>query len=747
VLGKPLPRIDARERVTGEAVYPADLMRPGMVQAKIKRSPHAHAIIKRIDTTRADALPGVVATVTAADFPELPIGTMIPMGETGYDMWMVAQINMARRKVHWVGQPIAAVAAVDPHVAEAALALIDVEYELLPTVPHLGVAMAPDAPVLHEHVFTKGVEPRPRAPSNVCSRTVISRGDATGALKNATATASVSVAVDTAHQGYLEPQVVLAEVDANGFATVWASTQGQFTTELMVGRMLDLPLSKLKVVPLEIGGGFGGKIAIHGEAVAVRLAQKCRRPVKLVFTREEVLQGGSGPAAGALIDIAVGADTDGKLTAIEGTYRVDAGGLPGMSPSLMMQASAALYQCPHLNLVGYDIVTNKPRTEAYRGPGGIQVAFAMEQAMDALSQKLGVDPLEFRKRNASVTGSTMPIGTPFPAIGLTTILECIGEHACWRDPLPEGRFPRGRGLALGYWRGTSMTSAAHITISGDGRPMITMGAVDISGTRTTMAQVVAEEFGLPLGDVHIQTADSKSAGYSDPAAGSRVARTTTAALVEASADALQQLRVRAALRLQCSPADLVYSSGRFSSRLAAGTSITLAELMQATLTEGAIVGRGTSSNLPLGVEIGAHVCDVEVDTDTGQVTVLRYTAFQDVGLALNPMAVEGQIEGSVVQGLGWALTEGFDYDADGRLRNASLLDYRLPTALDVPTIDAVIIETPVPGVPYGVRGVGEVPIVPVAGAVANAIARATGTRVWQMPMTPERVLNALRGRG
>jgi CO/xanthine dehydrogenase Mo-binding subunit len=292
-----------------------------------------------------------------------------------------------------------------------------------------------------------------------------------------------------------------------------------------------------------------------------------------------------------------------------------------------------------------------------------------------------------------------------------------------------------------------MTSAAHITIAGDGRPMITMGAVDISGTRTTMAQVVAEEFGIPLGDVHIQTADSKSAGYSDPAAGSRVARTTTAALVEASADALQQLRVRAAMRLQCSPADLVYSGGRFSSRLAIGTSITLAELMQATLTEGAIVGRGTSSKLPLGVEIGAHVCDVEVDTDTGQVTVLRYTAFQDVGLALNPMAVEGQIEGSVVQGLGWALTEGFDYDADGRLRNASLLDYRLPTALDVPRIDAVIVETPVPGVPYGVRGVGEVPIVPVAGAVANAIARATGTRVWQMPMTPERVLNALRGRG
>ena len=423
VVGKRLPRVDARERVTGEAVYPADLALPGMVHAKLKRSPHAHARIRRIDTSRAEALAGVLAVVTAADFPELPVGATIPMGEVGYDMWMVAQLNIARHKVHWVGQPVAGVAAVDVHVAEAALALIEVEYEPLPAVLDIAAAMAPDAPVLHEHVLTKGVEPRPRSPSNVCSRTLIARGDAARALTEAAATARASVQVDTAHQGYLEPQVVVAQVDANGFATVWASTQGQFTAELMIARMLGLPQSQLKVVPLEIGGGFGGKIAIHGEAVAVRLAQKCRRPVKLVLTREEVLQGGSGPAAGALIDIAVGADRDGRLVAIEGTYRMDAGGLPGLSPSLLMQASAALYQCPNLNLVGYDVVTNKPRTEAYRGPGGIQAAFAMEQAMDALCQRLDMDPLEFRKRNASVTGSTMPIGTPFPAIGLTTILE------------------------------------------------------------------------------------------------------------------------------------------------------------------------------------------------------------------------------------------------------------------------------------------------------------------------------------
>jgi CO/xanthine dehydrogenase Mo-binding subunit len=743
-VGKRLPRVDARERVTGGAIYPSDLKLAGLVHAKMLRSPHAHARIRRIDTSRAEALKGVLAVVTSADFPELPLGASIPMGEAGYDMWMVAQINMARGKVFWVGQPVAAVAAVDLHIAEAALALIEVDYEPLPAVIDLAAAMAADAPVLHEHVITKGIEPRPRTPSNICSRTVIARGDAAKALADAPLTAGISVAVDTAHQGYLEPQVAVADVDANGFVTVWASTQGQFTAELMIGRMLGLPLSQLKVVPLEVGGAFGGKIVIHGEPIVARLAQKCGRPVKIVLSREEVLQGGSGPPAAALIDVSVGADRDGRLTAIKATYHLDAGGLPGLGPSLVMQASPALYQTPNLDLQGFDVVTNKPRTEAYRAPCGIQAAFAMEQAMDALSQRLGLDPLEFRKRNASVTGSLMPIGTPFPSIGLTTILDRVGTHACWTDPLPQGRYPRGRGLAIGYWRGTSMTSAGHITIAGDGRPMVTMGAVDISGVRSTMAQVVAEEFGLPLQDVHVHTGDSKSVGYTDAAAGSRVARTSTAALVEASRDALAQLRTRAAEKLQCPPDQLDYARGAFRVR-DKGATITLGELMQATLTDGAVVGRGVSTKLPLGVEVAAHVCDVEVDTDTGLVTVLRYTAFQDVGLALNPIAVEGQMSGSVVQGIGWALMEGFDYGPDGRLRNASLLDYRMPTALDVPPIECVIIETPVPGVPYGVRGVGEVPIVPPAGAVANAIARAIGVRLRHMPMTPERVLRALRG--
>ncbi len=746
VIGRRAPRVDGRERTTGEAKYPADLHLPGMVHARMLRSPHAHARIRSIATNAAAALPGVHAVVTGRDFVDIPVGASIPMGEAGYDMWMVAQINMARDKVHWVGQPVAAVAASDVATAERALALIDVDYEILPSVVDIAAAMTANAPILHDHVLTAGLDQPARTPSNICSRTIITHGDAQTALAGAAKTARIEVRIDTSHQGYLEPQAMVADVDSNGFVTVWASTQGQFTTELMIARTLGIAQSKIRVVPMEIGGGFGGKITTHGEPVAAKLSERARRPVKLVLTREEVLQGGSGPTAGMHVAIDVAADTDGKLTAFKGVFHVDAGGLPGLSPSLFMQAGAALYQCRNLDLEGYDVVTNKPRTEAYRGPGGIQTYFGVEQAMDELCLALDMDPVAFRRRNAAVTGSRMPIGTPFPPIGLTTILDRVAEHPCWTEPLAPSDLPRGRGFALGYWRGTSMTSACHVTIAGDGRPMVTLGAVDLSGTRTTMAQVAAEQFGMGLDDVFVQIGDSKSVGYSDGAAGSRVARTMTAALVEACDDALGQLRTRAGEALQAAPDDLVYDKGAFRTARG-GASISLAEIMQATLTQGAVVGRGTSVKLPLGVEVGAHVCDVEVDPGTGLVSVLRYTAFQDVGRALNPTAVEGQMQGSVVQGLGWALMEHIDYADDGRARNASLLDYRMPTALDVPAIDCVIIETPVPDVPYGVRGVGEVPIVPVGACIANAVARATGVRMTTMPMTPQRVLAALKAAG
>ena len=747
VVGKRLARVDAGERVTGRAIYAADLTRPGMVVGRIKRSTSAHARIVRIDTAKARALQGVLAVVTGGDFPEIKPGTIIPFGETGADAWTSAVIVMARDRVTWRGQPVAAVAAVDAHVAEAALALIDVAYEPLPVVMDIDAAMAPAAPVIWPDHKPKGFDGMSPV-RNAGSRTLIERGDAASALASSAAVVEASVIVDTGHQGYIEPHAVVAEADPQGNVTIWASTQGAFQVEIQTAVLLGLPQSKLKVIPLEIGGGFGGKITVHVEPVAARLAQLTGRPVKIVMSREEMLAGGSGPAAAAKIGVKVGADASGKLTAVDGHYIFDTGGIPGTPTILVMQASTNCYKWPAVRLEGFDVVTNKPRTEAYRGPGGIQAAFATEQAIDELALKLGLDPLELRRRNAPVTGDLMPAGTQYPSIGITTILDRVAAHSCWRDPIPPGALPRGRGLALGYWRGTSMTSAAHVTIAGDGRPMVTMGSVDISGTRTTMAQVAAEEFGLLLEDVGIVMGDTKSVGYSDAAAGSRVGRTMAAAVSEACKDALVQLQKRAAEKLQLAPGDLAYSAGVFRAKQPGGPSISLFELMRSSLTEGAIIGRGVSTKLPFGVEIGAQVADVEVDPETGQVTILRYTAFQDVGRALNPVAVEGQIEGSVVQGLGWALTEAIDYGPDGRARNASLLDYRMPTALDVPPIEVVLIETPVPGVPYGVRGVGEMPIVPPAAVIGNAIRRAVGVRVNHMPMTPERVLAAIRrGRG
>ncbi|MCC7048038.1 MAG: molybdopterin-dependent oxidoreductase, partial [Alphaproteobacteria bacterium] len=659
-------------------------------------------------------------------------------------VWYISRMNMARDKVFWIGHPVAAIAAVDPHVAEAALALIEVEYEVLPPVMTLDDALRPGAPVLHAHNFTKGVEPKPRAPSNIGARTVLGRGDVARGFAESDVIVERRLTIDVAHQGYIEPNAVVAQVEPGGMTTVWASTQGSFTLEIQLAAILGIPQSRLKVVPLEIGGGFGGKIYAHIEPAAVVLARKSGRPVKIVLSREEVMVG-TGPASAARIDVKVGAARDGRLKAIQARFYFDAGGFPGVSTTLQMQACANPYQCDNLDLEGYDVVTTKPRGEAYRGPGGPQVAFAMEQAMDEVAQRLDLDPLAFRRLNASVTGSPMVIGTPFPTIGLTTILDRVARHSCWTDKLADGRNPRGRGMALGYWRGTSMTSACHVALSGDGRLMVTMGAVDISGTRTSMAQIAAEEFGFDIADVHVQMGDTKSVGFTQLSAGSRVTRTMAAAVHEACQDAIAQLKTRAAAQLQCTPADIVYAEREFRVNRPGGASIPLAVLARATMLDGAIVGRGVSTRLPLGVEFGAHVCDLEVDPGTGQVTILRYTAFQDVGRAINPPSVEGQIEGSVAQGLGWALTEGFDYDATGRLRNANLLDYRIPTALDVPPIETVIIETAVPGVPYGLRGVGEVPIVPPGAAVANAIARATGKRQAAMPMTPERVLRSLRG--
>ncbi|MEZ5854029.1 MAG: molybdopterin cofactor-binding domain-containing protein [Hyphomicrobiaceae bacterium] len=439
IVGQRVARIDAGERVTGRAVYPADLVRPGMLEGAVLRSPHAHARILAIDTSRARALAGVKAIVTAADFPVIQPSTIIPFGETGADLWVSALIVMARDKVLWRGQPVAAVAAIDRHVAEAALGLIDVDYEVLRPVVSMDAALAPSAPIILPEHRPKGFDPTVIPPGNAGGRTVISRGDTGAAFDAAAAIAEIAARIDTPHQGYIEPHACVAEADPQGQVTLWASTQGAHQTGIQTAGILGLPQSRLKVIPLECGGGFGGKITVHLEPVAARLSQLAGRAVRMVMTRSEMLGGATGPPAGAEIKVKVGATTDGRLTAIEGHYLIDTGAVPGTPTTLLMQASTACYQTDTLRLEGIDVMTSKPRTEAYRGPGGIQGAFAVEQAMDELAIALDIDALSFRRRNAAVTGSTMPIGTPFPSIGLTTILDQVAAHPCWTDPWAWGQ--------------------------------------------------------------------------------------------------------------------------------------------------------------------------------------------------------------------------------------------------------------------------------------------------------------------
>ncbi|MBI3967238.1 MAG: xanthine dehydrogenase family protein molybdopterin-binding subunit [Chloroflexi bacterium] len=763
VVGKRVPRVDGIDRVTGSAVYPADFTLPGLLHAKIKRSPHAHARIVRIDTSKAEALKGVLAVATAADFPELPMGTSAPLGEVAIDLWSLTRLDMAREKALWVGHPVAAIAATDPHIAEAALDLIEVEYEVLDPVLDIEGAMRADSPVLHDHLVTTGVEPKPSKASNVASKMAFGRGDVEQGFADADVVVERRFKIDVAHQGYLEPQACVVQVDPRGQVTIWTSTQGIFTIKMQVGTLLDIPLSKVKVIALEIGGGFGGKIYAHAEPIAVILARKTGRPVKLVFSREEVLRG-TGPGAAALLEIKIGAKSDGTLTTGQARFAYDAGAFPGSPVGAGLMAGFAAYKWQNLKLEGYDVVTNKPRVEAYRGPGAPQAIFGVEQLVDEVAGKLGIDPLELRRRNAVGPGDASPTNRPYPSIGLREVLDAVAAHPHWSAPLTAGGTAgqrdsgtnghgstaaplRGRGLAVGHWPGASMSSACNVMVSGDGTLSITVGTVDLTGTRTSLAQIAAEEFGLEVDDVYVQTGDTESVAYSDVAAGSRTMRTMGAAIQIACQDALAQLKERASQKLECSVDDVEYVGTEFRVKGIPDKSLPLAKVARASLTEagGPITGRGVTSRMPPAPQFGAHVCDVEVDPGTGRVSVLRYTAFQDVGKAINPIGVEGQIQGGVAQGLGWALTEGYDYDTKGSLRNASLLDYRMPTALDLPMIDCVLVEVPVPGVPYGMRGVGEVPIVPPAGAAANAVAQALGVRIAEMPMTPERILRALRG--
>jgi CO/xanthine dehydrogenase Mo-binding subunit len=737
-------RHDGVDKVTGRASFGADVTWPGMLWGRVLRSPHAHARIVRIDTRAALAMEGVKAVVTGADLPDLA-SEAGSGGEDAFDFRDLSRNVLARDKALYHGHAVAAVAATTPEIAERALEAIDVQYEPLPHVLDALDALAPGAPILHADLRTKGLDPAPAGPTNAAARVEVALGDVEEGFANAEVVIEREFRTRTVHQGYIEPHAVIARTNEDGQSVVWCCTQGQFMVRAFCAKLLGLDVSQIKVIPSEIGGGFGGKTTVYLEPLAILLSRKAGRPVKLVMSREEVFRA-SGPAPGSHSRVRVGATKDGRITAIDAELWYEAGAFPGSPVQAGCMTMAAPYDVANVRIVGWDVVVNKAKAAAYRAPGAPQSAFALECALDELAERLALDPLELRARNAARKGTQAPYGPRFREIGFAETLEAARAHPHWKTPLGANQ---GRGVAAGFWFNAGMQSSAAISINENGTAVVVSPNPDIGGSRASLAIMAAEELGIPVEKVRPVVADTEGIGYADLTGGSRVTFATGMAVVEAARDCVRQLCERAAKVWEVEAKDVEWRDGAAHSKNgAAREPMTLEAIARgAARTGGPISGRASLTARGVGPGFATHICDVEVDPETGRVEVLRYTTVQDVGRAIHPSYVEGQMQGGAAQGIGWALNEEYVYDAKGVLVNPGFLDYRMPVASDLPMIDAVLVEVPNPTHPYGVRGVGETPIVPPLAAVANAVAHATGKRIRELPLSPPRILAALEARG
>ena len=736
VVGTRPIRHDGADKVTGRAVYGADMNLPGMIYGKVLRSPHAHARILSIDTSRVEAHPDARAVATSADFaPSDSVGPIAVLGQMPKDN------ILARDKVLYKGHAVAAVAAVSPHAAEEILSLIDVEYEVLPAYTNIEDSMAEDAVPLHD---TWPNNPDLPGSTNVAALDQYRFGDPDAGFAEADQVFEREYRTKTVHQGYIEPQNATAWWSPDGRLTVWCSSQGHFGVRDNTARILGLPVSDVKVVPLEIGGGFGGKIPPYLEPVAAVMSKKSGHPVKMVMDRVEVLQA-TGPTSGSLVRIKIGVTNEGRITAAHCWMALEAGAFPGSPLAGAASAVFAPYLIENVQVDGYDVVTNKPRTQAYRAPGAPIVMYCAETLMDEIAEALGIDSVELRLLNVARQGDRRADGVMNGRIGAEEVMHSVREHPHFSAPLEQldGRL-RGRGWSMGFCRNNAGPACVVANVREDGTVSLVEGSVDIGGTRTAIAQQFAEVLGIPVEDVNPTIGDTDTIGYTSVTGGSGVAFKSGWAAHEAAMDVMQQLIVRASLLWDTDPDNVEYVDGALQHKSDSELRFTFTEIAtRLTETGGPVVGRANLNPGGQGGSYAANIVDVEVDPDTGKVDILRYTAFQDAGFAIHPSYVEGQIQGGAAQGIGWALNEEYYMGEDGSMMNTSLLDYRMPTSLDLPMIDAVIVEVNNPGHPFGVRGVGEANIAAPLAAIANAIHDATGARLRSLPMNPQAVVEAL----
>jgi CO/xanthine dehydrogenase Mo-binding subunit len=753
-IGLSIPRPDGPDKVTGQVQYVADLKPRGLLHAKLLRSPHAHAKIVRIDVSRARALPGVRAVVTAADIPQLK--KKAPTR---------AHAVLAIDRVVFAGQPVAAVAADEPAIAEEALDLIEVQYEVLPVAADPLEAMKPGAPPVAElgteadtseaqaHGSVAGVttEARSTKAINISQQARLQRGDVAKAFAESDLILENTYRVPMVHQGYLEPHAVLAQWDTAGNLTLWASTQGSFNTRSEVADVLELPENRIKVIPMECGGGFGGKIRALCEPITAVLARVTNRPVRYVMTRKEELEAGM-PAPQVIIKMKTGVKRDGTLMALEAEAIVESGAFSGAVLAVAGVFLASLYLWPNFDVKGFEVLTHKPSIAAYRAPVAPHTIFAVDSQMEQIARKLGLDPVEFRLRHLQREGDKMANNQPWLNNGGVEVLTRMAEHPLWKiraewKASSKGGKLRGTGLALGGWLGGLQPTGATVRLNPDGTLQVLTGQVDIAGTNIALAQIAATAYGIDIDKVKITTGDTDVAPMTGLSAGSKTTYTVGVAVMQAAEQARNQTLEIAAKELEASVHDLEIDGEKVVVRGVPDRGVTLASIgKKGNLYMSQVEPVLGASHPAFSVQAPAfcaQLARIEIDPDTGEVTLHDFVVVQDVGKAINPLGVEGQMQGGAVQSLGMALTEALVYDDKARLTNPSLLDYRKLTSADLPKIETIIVEKPAPHGPFGARGVGEPPIVPAPAAIANAIEDATGVRLTHLPLSPERIALAI----
>ena len=740
VVGTNPIRHDGVDKVTGRALYGADMTLPGMLHGKILRSPHAHARVLSVDVSKAEAHPDVRAVATFKDFADPgPIKQENMLGVS------LGENLLAKDKVYYRGHAVAAVAATSVHAAEDALALIDVKYEVLSSVSTVEESLASGAPILHENWVEKGGVGGAPSSKNIAVHEQHVFGDLDSGFGEADVVLEREYRTKSVHQGYIEPHTATCWWAPDGRLTIWSSSQGHFGVRDRTARILGVPVSDIKAIPMEIGGGFGGKNPIYLEPVAAVMSKKSGQPVKMTMTRSEILEA-SGPTSGGHVKLKVGVTNDGKITAAQAYYAFEGGAYPGAPISGAAAAIFAPYVIENVRIDAFDVMTNKPKTEAYRAPGAPIVCYASESIMDELASEIGMDPMEFRLNNVAVQGTRRADGAMNGPIGAKEVMEATRDHDHYNAPLPqvEGKLV-ARGVGMGFCRNNSGMSSAIANVLSNGSVSLVEGSVDIGGSRTAIAQMFAETLGLNIEDVIPSVGDTDSVGFTSNTGGSGVAFKTGWVAFETANDIKRQMIQRAAMVWETDESQVEYVDGGLQHKTDGDLRMSFKEMAaMMPRTGGAVVGRANMNPGGSAGSYSSNIVDVAIDPDTGKVDILRYTAIQDVGTAIYPVIVEGQIQGGAVQGIGWALNEEY-YMSDGKMQNVSLLDYRMPTSLDLPMIESVMIEVPNPNHPFGVKGVGEANIVPPLATLSNAVSKAVGKRMYSLPMNPQAVREAIEG--